>query len=286
MSEDFMKERKARSFGAPPVEGTSAVEPTEEEQAPVQEAPVKEESQVGTSEKGTHRQRAFSVIPVSDHGLSFAAEWLPSMETPNYIGETNMLLQYLQFMERVHSVTMPIRACGIDPILFENVECPYGGPDENSRLFPIMPQAQAEEEDEEAVPSDEAEGDYSEEEGEESEASEEQGDTVTAPLYELISVDGDLYMSCATEAIDPDYLNAIIAEATAAVKERGVYVYNMVGLRKLALEEGKQTARLLNTLRLNTYEMSVLVHYMEQFPDMNISYTTVDCKQSIVFDVR
>ena len=194
----------------------------------------------------------FTEVDVENHGLEFASEWRPSMETPDYIGETEMLLEYLKRQERLHRVTMPIQACGIDPILFSNVkylEIQDGG-SESVEVFEI--------------PSG-------------------SGESANTSAYELIKVDSNLYMSCITECLDRDYLNSVIAEATSAVKACGSYVFQMVGYKKLALEEGKTEGRLLNTLKLNSYEMSVLISYMSQFEGITISYRIINGKQCICF---
>lgn len=195
----------------------------------------------------------FTEVNVENCGLEFANEWRPTMDTPDYIGETAMLLEYLKRQERLHRVTMPIKACGIDPILFDNVKL-LELPEEKDKQAPQMfeiPVAHAE------------------------------SDAVSA--YELIKVDGNLYLSCVTECLDKDYLNSIIAEATAAVKATGRYVFQMVGFKKLALEEGKTEGRLLDTLRLNSYEMSALISYMNQFEGLNITYQVINDKQCICF---
>lgn len=203
---------------------------------------------------------SFTVVEVPDAGMSFAKEWRPSMATPNYIGETSMLLEYLKRLERLHKVTMPIKACGIDPILFKNVtylSSQEAGSEneENDELISTIF----------SIPTPGDEGD--------------------APLYELILVDKELYMSCLSECLDQDYLNSIIAEATSTVKAFGRYIYQMVGFKKLALESGQQEGRLLNTLRLNTYEMSVLISYMQQFKGIQVTYKVIEDKQCICFDL-
>lgn len=53
--------------------------------------------------------------------LQYAGEWRTTMQTPDYIGDKDLLLQYLYSLERLHKITMPLRACGIDRILFDNV---------------------------------------------------------------------------------------------------------------------------------------------------------------------
>lgn len=196
------------------------------------------------------QQPFFTVVEISDSGAGFANEWRPTMPMPEYIGNTSMLLTYLYGEERHHKVTMPIKACGVDPIVFQNVEILDTGDDQQSRLFMIPVEGS------------------------------EQG-----PVYELIKVDGELYLSCMSECLDSAYLNSIIAEATSAVKACGHYTFQMVGFKKLALEEGEQEGRLLNTLRLNTYEMSVLIAYMQQFDGIQVNFMTVGEHQVIDFKI-
>lgn len=111
---------------------------------------------------------------------------------------------------------------------------------------------------------------------------EEQGMSV----YEIIEVDGALYMSCVSECLDRDYLNSVLAEATTAIKSTGRYIYGMVDYRKLALVNGEPEGRLLNTLRLNTYEMNVLCCYMGKFPGMQKTFEVIDGKQCIRFTLK
>lgn len=192
-----------------------------------------------------------SFLRLSDvDGTEFAGQWLPSMTDVGYIGKTAMLLAYIQQEEKHHHLTMPIKACGIDPILFENVS--NAMPDAPTTIFAIKPE----------------------------DASDD-----SAEMYELVNVDGEYYLSCVSSCIDKDYLNGMIAEATVSIRETGQYIFQMVGFRKLALEEGQQVARLINTLRMNTYEMSALISYMEQFENMQVSYETIKDHQCICFRV-
>lgn len=176
---------------------------------------------------------------------AFAKEYTPQMETPSYVGNTDMILQYLFREERKHHVTMPIRACGIDPIVFDNA-----------------PRWSMKDEDDTSVETDYFLIDDGEEKTEES----------VEHLYELIEVDGNLYLSCMTECLDSNYLHQVIADATTTMRETGSYIFRMVGLRRLAVDEDTSSAegefpvgKLLETLRLNTYEMSVLCNYMSDF---------------------
>lgn len=221
------------------------------------------------AKKSTQRlDRESDVVPFSLKSVqdsdwsSFAASWRPTMQTPTYIGETEMLLQYLHSMEVLYKVTMPIKACGIDPVVFQNVE-PFAdatgnndtGPHANSVIF--------------AIPD-----------------KDESGNVTESSAYELIEVDGDLYMSCTSRVLDPTYMTSVISTITSAIKENGQYVFQMVGYRQLALVEGETEGRLLNTLKLNTYEMSLLCAYMKQFRDMKVSFGEMDGKQCILFSLK
>ena len=178
------------------------------------------------------------------------------MATPEYIGNNAVLLRYLYDQERKHRVTMPIKACGIDPIAFTYADTLLGG-DEGDDVPKLY-----------TVPGVEP-------------------DAAGQPVaYELIRVDGSLYMSCVSQCLDEEYLTSVLAEATTAIKETGEYIYQLVNYRKLVLEAGQSECQLLHTLRLNTFEMSVLVTYMKSFENMSVAYKTIGGKQCIVFSVK
>lgn len=178
----------------------------------------------------------------------FAAEFSPCMETPRYIGDSQLLLSYLHKLERQFQLTMPIKACGIDPVVFEHVE-----------FVPLSADAD----------SSEATTFCMDVDG-------------TKVLYELAKVDNELYMSCVSECLNPDYMKAVIQDATVNMVERGEYIFPMVGYREMALQEGESTAKLLRTLRLNTFEMSTLCAYMEGFNAV-MSFEVLNGKQCIRF---
>lgn len=193
------------------------------------------------------QEAPFAVKVLDDNCWSeFAVSWRPNMATPIYIGETTMILQYLQSLEQLYRVTMPIKACGIDPIVFDDA-------------LGILSANDADEEPVKKTTFDIDSGVQGE-------------DGYVSNSYELISVDGDLYMSCVSSVLDAVYMNSVIADVTSAVREKGEYTFYMVGYRHLRLTEGEQEGRLLNTLKLNTYEMSVLCSYMQQFPGMSITF--------------
>lgn len=214
-----------------------------------------EEEVEGPYASSEYSSPLFTLINVEDGGMPFAGEWSPSMDTPTYIGETEMLLQYLHRMERKHKVTMPIKACGIDPIVFENVETL-----EEMQAISKFKVFQ--------IPLPES------------------SESESNPVYEIIEVDGSLYLSCISECLDKGYLNSIMAEATAAIKSVETYVFEMVGFRKLSMGDESKPASLINTLRLNTFEMSTLVSYMNQVPNINVSYQNIENKQCICFTVK
>lgn len=202
---------------------------------------------------GVETEPGFTIV--EQDCTPFAQEFSPQMDLLNYIGNTNMLLQYLFTEERKHKVTMPIKACGIDPRMFEHVEYAVEEPEdgeegaeEPTNVFTISVDVN--------------------------------GDTHTS-LYELITVDGSQFMSCMSECLDEAYLHQIIAEATLSMRESGQYIFRMVGLRRLAIDNGT-TGQLLETLRLNTFEMSALCSYMEGF-DVEPSFEVINKHQCICF---
>lgn len=202
---------------------------------------------------------SFTKMPIeATDCFSFAREWRPTMEVTPYIGNKDLLLDYLFKLERHHKVTMPIKVCGIDPIVFQFLE--HAGLEGAEGVFYIPNKK---------VP---AEGPGENEE--------------MPPAYELIEVDGDLYLSCVTECLDEEYMNIVLSEATTAIKSTGHYTYQMVDYKKLALEDGEEEGKLIRTLRLNTFEMSMLEAYMASIPEMEISYEVINEHQCICFDVR
>lgn len=228
------------TFGDEGLGGAPAAE-AEEEVSPA----TTEETPVSTS-RGETFNPGFTLLDKNCE--DFAAEFSPRMETPRYIGDSQLLLSYLYKLERRFQLTMPIKACGIDPVVFEHVE-----------FVPLSADADSAEATTFCMDVD-----------------------GTKVLYELAKVDNELYMSCVSECLNPDYMKAVIQDATVNMVERGEYVFPMVGYREMSLQEGESTAKLLRTLRLNTFEMSTLCAYMEGF-DAVMSFEVLDGKQCIRF---
>lgn len=200
----------------------------------------------------------FSLTDVSDEGRRYHHEWNPDMNILPYIGNKDLLLNYLKDLEEKFKVTMPIKACGIDSITFTAVSYLPAVEGSDNKIF--------------SLPNSE------------DVAITEEGKEPT--LYELISIDGALYLSCVSRCLDEEYLRSVLSEATISIKTSGRYLYPMVGLRKLALTAGQDRGSLINTLKLNTYEMSVLIYYMKEFENMNISYVKINDRQHILFEIK
>lgn len=175
--------------------------------------------------------------------------WRPDMQVQSYIGITDMLLHYLVEQESRYAMTMPIHACGIDPVVFEHADYVQEEGD-SSRFFSVTV-------------------------GE--------GDDASERLYELVEIDGELYMSCISDFLNRGYFEQIITAATCAIKEHGQYIFPLVGLRSLS--EDPSTG-LLNTMRLNSYELNALISYMSQFSGVQItSFTNEDGHECLSFQL-
>lgn len=191
---------------------------------------------------------------VEQDSALFARDMSPAMGVIDYIGDTSMLLQYLFRLERELGVTLPIQACGVDPIIFDNVEFtkvegPEGGEPIVTPFF--------------RIPGEGAEDE-------------------PTRLYELVMIDGQKFLSCASECLNTEYLHQIISEATTSYMEEGTYIFRMVGLRRLPGGGEDTPGYLLETLRLNTFEMSTLCSYMEGF-GVEPSFEVIDGHRCICF---
>ncbi len=229
-------------------------EPEEETSAYTATEDTTNEKEIKEMSNTVLENPSFTLMEGSDDSTKFANGYDPNMAVLSYIGNTDMLVDYIHRLSMFHHVTMPLRACGIDPVVFDHVtRISYGENEDNtdaepSNFFPV----------------------------------EEKDEAHTEYDYEIISVDGELYMSCVTDCIDRDYLSSIIAEATTAMIERGEYVFRMVGLRRISVDGTVSAGTLFNTLRLNTYEMSTLCTYMEKF-GVQPAYQVIEGHECIVF---
>lgn len=194
----------------------------------------------------------FTVVDVNTEILhEYAREYEPNLAVKECVANIVMLLTYMVTTERKLGVTLSMRAYGVDPVVFE--EASKDTPDGQPRVVAIT------------VPGKESTDGY-------------EGD-----LYELIDVDGVLYLSCVSESLNPNYLHQVIAEATEAVYTHGRYVYTMVGPRPLA-NDGSGKNEFIETLKLNSYELSVLLSYMNKLSGVHVSYGVYNGRSAILFE--
>ena len=173
--------------------------------------------------------------------------WGLMCEFTSFIGATELLLTYLVSMEQKYGVTCPVSACGVNANLFDHIE--FVGESEFGHKF--VPVQVGETEDD-------------------------------VQWYEVVDADGERYLSCISTSLDPNYLESVISAANIALQDNGEFIYYLVGSRLLSDKDGGES-KLINTLKLNTYEMSSLVACMSQIPDIKISYEIINKRQSIRF---
>lgn len=197
--------------------------------------------------------------------LNFSEEYNPSMITQNCIADKQMLLEYMVATERRYNITMSFPAYGVDPIVFDEVVL--------------------ERQKREAV--SDAEGDSADKfppivpinvKGRQTAEGQE-----PAEMYEKIEVDNILYLSCISECLDKEYLHKVIAEATEAVYMHGVYIYTMVGPKPLTID-GEAQGEFIETLKLNSYELSVLVSYMQKIEGVKVYHGVFNGRSAIKFE--
>jgi len=209
----------------------------------------------------------FTCLEMSDTDISsFVREYTPELKLTGCVAEIPMLLSYMVKQERAFGVTLPFRACGVDTIVFDTSAVKQqDGP------YTVE------------VPVTDGAGEHT-------------------AFYEKIVVDGIVFLSCVSESLDPDYLHRIISEAADALYIHGQYVYTMVGPRPLQgrtvdvkvevpmAEEGtapvpatQKCQEFIETLKLNSFELSVFVHYMRAINGVSITYGTYDNRQAILF---
>lgn len=196
----------------------------------------------------------FTVVNIEETDImSFAGEYTAIKDTVECVADVNMLLTYMVETERALGVTLSLEAYGVDPIVFN--EAAQKVASDAPRVVSIM------------VPGKEKDEEYA-------------GD-----LYELINVDGKLYLSCVSESLNRAYLHQVISAATEAVMTHGKYIYSLIGPRPLATVDGGDQ-KFINTLKLNSYELSVLLSYMSQLDGVVVTHGVYDGSAAISFERR
>lgn len=192
----------------------------------------------------------FTVVDVDEETTnSFAKEFSTSIHSVDCIAEKGMLLDYMVRLERTYGVTMPFRACGIDTIAFDRsaVQTGDGGP----TLVELVI------------------GD---------------GEKKHSAFYEKITVDDVVYLSCISESLNEDYMYRVLSQATEAIYTHGKFVFTLVGPRYLGAFKGEDdTPKFIDTLNLNSFELSVLNRHMGNLEGVSITYGTYNGKTAVMY---
>lgn len=206
----------------------------------------------------------FMRIDVDDEAMAgFSREYNPAMETQICIADKTMLLEYMVATERRYNITMSFPAYGVDPIVFDEVlkemRQRNAEPGEEAASLPPVVAINVKGRDKES------------------------GGRELQEMYEKIEVDGVLYLSCISECLDKEYLHSIIAEATEAVYMHGSYVYTMVGPKPITID-GEAQGEFIETLKLNSYELSVLLSYMQKIDGVAVYHGIFNGRSAIKFE--
>lgn len=206
----------------------------------------------------------FMRIDVDDEAMAgFSREYNPAMETQICIADKTMLLEYMVATERRYNITMSFPAYGVDPIVFDEVlkemRQRNAEPGEEAATLPPVVAINVKGRDK------------------------ENGGRELQEMYEKIEVDGVLYLSCISECLDKEYLHSIIAEATEAVYMHGSYVYTMVGPKPITID-GEAQGEFIETLKLNSYELSVLLSYMQKIDGVAVYHGIFNGRSAIKFE--
>lgn len=230
----------------------AAQQPVMESAAPAMEREPKAEDALdgGYTLLNASDVPCFTVVDVDDETTSaFAKEFSTSIHSVECIAEKNMLLDYMVRLERTYGVTMPFSACGVDTIVFDEsaVQAGEGGPT-------VVELAIGE------------------------------GDKKHSAFYEKIIVDGVVYLSCISESLNENYMYRVLSQATEAIYTNGKFVFTLVGPKYLgALGDDNKTPKFLDTLNLNSFELSVLNRHMGNLEGVTITYGTYNGKTAVMY---
>lgn len=249
--------------------------------------PVEESISADKVDEEVTRAPLFTVVGVENADLlKISREYTPALTTVKSVANTGMLLQYMVGTEREYNVTMSFPACGVDTNVFDGA---------------MQESLQAKSGD--AYPASEGDIDGAEESAvtpapaPEGQSENPEVVSITVPaseqsaaehpeLYEKIIVDGVPYLSCLSQCLNAEYLHQIIAEATEAVFTHNRYVYTLVGPRPLVKKgsaAGGEGQCFIETLKLNSYELSVLLAYMGAIEGISVEHGVFDGRSAITF---
>lgn len=195
----------------------------------------------------------FTVINMDSEAIPpFTREFSKRSKVLDCISDADMLLSYMIDLERRYGVTLSFKAAGVDTTVFDQISIQQdGGP----KIVSIT---------------------LSTGEGDDAESYE--------AFYERITVDGIVYLSCISESLDSDYLHQVISEATEELHTHNQYRYTLVGPRVLdgyPVSDDSDEQAFLETLKLNSFELSIFISYIQSLGDVTIKYGSCNGKQSI-----
>lgn len=192
---------------------------------------------------------AFTLIDVKEEVVRiYATEYFSNIVTRDFIADPQMLLDYMVSKERQLGLTVSFEVCGVDPRVFKEI-CGDNG-DGAPAVITLSVKTSAE---------------------------------AREALYECVEVDGRNYLSCVSESLNPDYVHQVIADATEALYLTGKYVFTLVGPRPIESSAEQGVTYVLDTLKLNSYELGVLTSYMLQRGDVDMRYCIINGRTCIEF---
>ena len=210
--------------------------------------------------KVTDNKSCFTIVDIAVDSIDeYSKEYSNNMNINNCVADQRMLLKYMVEQERALGVALSFRAVGVDTIVFDTVCTTSDDPTEPPMV---------------AVVPDENNLD-------------EENNPVTY-YYEKITVDGEVYLSCLSDVLDSAYLHQIITDVAEALYTHGIYTYTLIGPRPLrgrTVKHGDhECQQFIETLKLNSYELSVLIGYVQKLGNINISYGEYNGHQAIFFE--
>ena len=188
--------------------------------------------------------------------FNFVNGYNTNLTAINCMADSNLLSTYMTTMERNLGVTLSFEAYGIDPIVFHDllkkqnsntgcvsINIPVGADADGSPL--------------EYIPES----------------------------YEMLNIDGKLYLSCVTSVLDAEYLKSVIAQGVEALTMHNKFVYTYVGPRpiKIVGDDEEVENGVIETLKLNTKELSILLSCMKNISGVTYCSSVVDGHSCMVF---
>lgn len=180
-----------------------------------------------------------------------------SLKSIACMADSDLLSTYMTSMERSLGVTLSFEAYGIDPIVFDDLKKRQGVED---GVVTINYPAEVD------------------------------SDGVTTSLasaqYEMLSIDGKLYLSCVSDVLDDKYLKSVVAQGMEALTMHNEFIYTYVGPRPILVPVPGGTEyerRVIETLKLNTKELSILLSCMKSVEGVQYYSAMVDGHSCMVF---